>query len=55
MLVKEPKKEMGDPDGKWPQSSEFSRKVQMSGHSDVATVAGNVSSSVPGQKTSGGN
>lgn len=46
---------MGDPDGKWPQSSEFSRKLQMSGCSDIATVVGSVLSSVPGQKTSGKN
>lgn len=49
------KKEIGDLNGKWPQSLEFSRKLQMSGHSDIATVVGSVSSSVPGQKTSGRN
>lgn len=46
---------MGDPDGKWLQSSEFSRKLQMPGHSDIATVVGNVLSSVPGQTISGRN
>lgn len=41
---------MGDLAEKWPLSSGFSRKLQMSEHSDITIVVDTVSSSVPGQK-----
>lgn len=54
MFVKELKKEVGDPAGKWPPSSGFSRKLRMSEHSDITIAVDTVSSSVPGQKVLAG-